>query len=88
MATKLNPGDLYEGPKAIATVDGVTAHWAIDEEGELLARLVQIDLSPGDPNDGAEEYRIASDADPAQTTVDALVELEVEPVKGKTTSGV
>jgi hypothetical protein len=80
---KLKPGDLYTGPKAILTdEDGLTAHWAISDKGEPLARLVQIDLAPGDPDDGSEEYRVAGPDDPAQSRPDNLVELEVDEIHG------
>lgn len=73
---KMKPGSVYDGPKAIFDVDGVVAHYAIDEDGNPGARLVQIDLAPEDPDDGSEEYRIAADEDPPQIT--SLVELEVD----------
>jgi len=80
---QLTPGDLYTGPKAIITdEDGLTAHWAITEEGEPVARLVQIDLAPGDPDDGSEEYRIATPTDPAQSQPENVVELEVDEIHG------
>ena len=86
MATrKLKPGDLYEGPKGIDTIDGVTAHWALTKDGPV--RLVQIDLAPDDPDDGSEEYRVASDDDPVQVG-DRIVELEVEDIHGQASSGV
>jgi hypothetical protein len=87
MATrKLKAGDLYEGPKAIDTIDGVTAHWALTKDGPV--RLVQIDLAPDNPDDGSEEYRIAGDDDPVQETPQSVVELEVEEVHGQASSEV
>lgn len=84
--TKLKPGDLYEGPKSIATVDDVTAHYVLNEDGSLGERLVQIDLAPGNPDEHVEEFRVAAKDDPVQTTA-ANVELEVEAI-GEATSGV
>jgi hypothetical protein len=80
----MKPGDLYEGPKYIDTIDGVTAHWADTKTGPV--RLVQIDLAPDDPDDGSEEYRIASDDDPVQETPVSLVELEVDEIHGQTST--
>lgn len=74
-AKKLKPGDLYEGPKYIDTIDGVTAHYADTPGGPV--RLVHIDLAPDDPQDGSEEYRVAGPDDPASITGN-VVELEVE----------
>jgi hypothetical protein len=82
---KPKPGDVYEGPKYIATIDGVTAHWAATKDGPV--RLVQIDLAPDNPNDGSEEYRIAGDDDPVQA-IGSLVELEVEEIHGTSSTEV
>lgn len=81
----MNPGDLYTGPKHIDTVDGITAHYADTPEG--LVRLVQIDLAPDDPDDGAEEYRIAGPDDvfPEATSI---VELEIEDIIGSASTEV
>lgn len=75
---QLNPGDLYEGPKSIQTIDGITAHYAETEDGPV--RLVQIDLAPDNPDDGSEEFRIAGPDDPGQETAVNPVELEVEEI--------
>jgi hypothetical protein len=83
---KLKPGDIYDGPKSIQTIDGVTAHYADTKDGPV--RLVAIDLAPDDPDDGSEEYRIASDDDPVQGTPQSVVELEVEEVHGQASSEV
>jgi len=82
-ARKLNPGSLYEGPKYIDTIDGVTAHWADTKDGPV--RLVQIDLAPDDPNDGSEEYRIAADDDPVQQPLN-IVELELDEIHGQSST--
>lgn len=84
-AKKLKPGDLYDGPKAIDTIDGVTAHYALTKDGPV--RLVQIDLAPEDPDDGSEEYRIAGPDDPP-TQAGNIVELEVEEIHGSASSEV
>jgi len=87
MATrKLKAGDLYEGPKYIDTIDGVTSHWADTKDGPV--RLVAIDLAPDNPDDGSEEYRVAGDDDPVQGTPQSVVELEVEEVHGQASSEV
>jgi hypothetical protein len=80
---KLKPGDLYEGPKYVATIDGVTSHWADTKTGPV--RLVHVDLAPDDPDDGREEYRIASDDDPVQE-VGSYVDLEVDEIQGQTST--
>ena len=83
---KLKPGTVYDGPRAILTdEDGLTAHYALDKEGEPIARLIQIDLAPDNPNDGSEEYRIAADDDPVQQTGN-LVELQVDDIHGQASS--
>ena len=82
-AKKLKPGDLYEGPKYIDTIDGVTSHWADTKAGPV--RLTQIDLAPDDPNDGSEEYRIASDDDAVQETLN-VVELQIDEIQGQTST--
>lgn len=83
---KLKPGSVYDGPKAILTdEDGVTAHWALDKDGDPLARLIQIDLAPDDPDDGSEEYRVAGDDDPVQDPGN-IVELEVDDIHGQASS--
>jgi len=64
-------GDLYEGPKAIQTIDGVTAHWAETDDGPV--RLVYLDGS----------YRVAGKDDAVQPSdPERLVELEVESIHG------
>jgi len=80
---KLKVGDVYDGPRSIQTIDGVTAHWAETKDGPV--RLVQIDLAPDNPDDGSEEYRIASDDDPIQVS-DSIVDLEVDEIQGKTST--
>jgi len=83
---KLKPGEIYDGPKAILTdEDGLTAHYALDKDGEPIARLVQIDLAPDDPDDGSEEYRVAGDDDPVQHTGN-VVEFEVDEIHGQASS--
>lgn len=77
--TKLKPGDLYDGPKHIDTIDGVTAHFADTKDGPV--RLVQIDLAPDDAGNGAEEYRIAGPDDEPQAQAN-VVELEMERIHG------
>lgn len=87
----MKSGEIYKGPKAIFSgpeVGHVVAHYALDKEGNLLerngepVRLVQIDLAPGDPEDGSEEYRIAGKDDPPQKSGN-VVELEPDTVHAK-----
>lgn len=66
---KLTPGSVYDGPRSIQTIDGVTAHYADTKTGPV--RLVD--------HDG--EMRVASDDDPVQEPTN-IVELEVEEIQG------
>ncbi len=97
---KLKVGDTYEGPLAIfddESVDGVHGYYALDEDGkELLeqagkpVRLMQVDLAPGDDEDGSERYVVADKNDPSQqipSEGNGVVELEPDNVKGKTDTG-
>ena len=79
----LKPGSLYEGPKSIQTIDGITAHYADTKNGPV--RLVQIDLAPDNEDDGSEEYRVAADDDPVQEPLN-IVELEVDEIQGQTST--
>lgn len=92
MAKKLKPGEIYDGPRAIATNDdGVTAFFAINPDGSLGARLVQVDLAPDNPDGHDEEYRVAADGDPAQKPAPQpgnTVELEPEGVLGSASTEV
>lgn len=83
--SKLKPGSLYKGPKAIDTIDGITAHYALTKDGPV--RLVQIDLAPDNPDDGSEEYRIAGPDDPHQEALN-VVELEIEEIQGSASTEV
>lgn len=83
--SKLKPGSLYTGPKAIDTIDGITAHYALTKDGPV--RLVQIDLAPDNPDDGSEEYRIAGPDDPYQEGLN-VVELEIEEIQGSASTEV
>jgi hypothetical protein len=66
----VRPGEVYDGPKAIQTIDGITAHYADTATGPV--RLVD--------HDGV--FRVASDDDPVQGIPERLVELEVEDIHG------
>ena len=74
MATrKLTPGSVYDGPRSIQTIDGVTAHFAETKGGPV--RLID--------HDG--EMRVASDDDPVQEPLN-IVELEVDEIHGQTST--
>lgn len=85
--TSLKRGDLYEGPKAVFDGEEVGhrhGFYALTGDGkELLknrgkpVRLTQVDLSPGNEYDGAEEFRVAGPDDPG-TVQGRLVGLEVD----------
>jgi hypothetical protein len=90
-------GSTYRGPLAIfddEQVDGVRGFYALTKDGkELLkhrgkpVRLTQIDLAPGDPDNGDERYVIAEKDGPMQLNArpnDGVIELEPENVRGKT----
>lgn len=69
---RFRPGQLYTGPVAYADEDGSRrlplAYYALSADGKELRRpllrLVAIDDAPGDPEDGAFHYEIASAGDP------------------------
>lgn len=84
-AKQLKPGTLYKGPKAIYTVDGVTAHFAETKNG--LVRLVCIDLCPDDPDAVNDEYRVAGPDDPVQEPTH-FVELLPDTIHGEASSEV
>jgi len=68
-ARKLKAGAVYDGPRSIQTIDGVTAHYADTASGPV--RLVDEDGS----------FRVATDDDPVQEPMN-IVELEVEEIHG------
>lgn len=92
MAPSLKQGARYTGPKAIfddESVGFVKAFYALDKTGkELLkqrgkpVRLVHVDLAPGDPEDGTEEFRVAGPSDPPQIQDGNPVELKPENLQG------
>jgi hypothetical protein len=70
---KLKPGAVYDGPKSIQTIDGVTAHYADIPSGPV--RLVDQDGS----------FRVATADDPVQEDLN-IVELEVDEIHGQTST--
>jgi len=70
---KLKPGAVYDGPKSIQTIDGITAHYADIPSGPV--RLV----------DEGGSFRVATDDDPVQHPLN-IVELEVEEIHGQASS--
>jgi hypothetical protein len=72
-AKKLKPGEVYDGPRSIQTIDGITAHYAETPSGPV--RLIDLDG----------EIRVASDDDPVQEAV-SVVELELEEIHGQTST--
>jgi hypothetical protein len=86
MATKkLKPGDLYDGPKAIATIDGITAFYAETKNGPV--RLVHVDLEPDNLDGGSEEFRVAGPDDPHQEPT-SFVDLLPDVIHGQASSEV
>jgi len=73
-ARKLKPGESYDGPRSIQTIDGVTAHFADTASGPV--RLV---------DGGDDGFRVATDDDPVQHPLN-IVELEVEEIHGQASS--
>ncbi len=73
----MKAGSLHKGARAIFNPPdvAVSGFYAIDKAGKPGQRLVQVDLAPDDPDDGSEEFRIASKNDPAQVS-GKIVDLE------------
>jgi hypothetical protein len=91
---QLKVGADYDGPKAIfddEQVGGERGFYALEKDGRTLlkqggkpVRLTQIDLSPGDPENGLEKYVVAGKNDPMQLNARAenIVELRPDQVRG------
>lgn len=82
---RLKPGDEWRGPRAWTTdfPDTVPCpgFYALTPDGSTflrpLVRLIQIDLVPGDPEDGSEKFIVAGPKDRAQVPGDQLVNVEL-----------
>lgn len=87
----------YSGPRAVfdgEEVGYVRAFYALDADGKQLllrggkpVRLIHVDLAENDPDDGSEEFLVASEKDPPQVGKGRLVTLEPESVKVATKAG-
>ena len=77
----------HKGPRAI--VDGRFYPLSKDGEIQLDKPLVQIDLAPGDPEDGSERFVFAGKHDPPQMIdADSIVELEPDTATGRGKAGI
>lgn len=93
MAKNLKAGAKFSGPMAFSNdeaVGHVPGFYALESDGKTLlkqngkpVRLVQIDLAPGNPDDGSQEFRVAAKGDPPQKIDESkLVTLEPEQAQG------
>lgn len=84
----------FKGPMAIfdgEEVGFVRAFYALDKDGKNLllrggkpVRLLHVDLAPEDPDNGKQEFRVASEKDPPQIDKGRFVDLEPEPATAAT----
>ena len=79
------PGDEWTGPRAWSTdfpdVVPCAGFYALADDGQALrrplVRLMQVDLAPGDLEDGSEIFLVAGPHDRPQIAGDRLVNVEL-----------
>lgn len=87
----------YTGLKAFCNDDSVgfvPGFYALTDDGKQLllrggkpVRLMHVDLAPGDPDDGSEEFLVAGPKDPPQSEKGRIVPLEPEAATAKGKAG-